>query len=169
MKAVTTAIAFGIVSLLAFANPVLAEEISPRLLQKSTPQVIYGYSHPDMQGWKTSQYRGKFYHRSQERWRKCIQFRESRHRYGAANSRSTARGAYQFLDSKWREPLTHMIYPELRRMHGRDVAKSIQKTLQQNPIHKWSREIQDMSFYTVLNYQDMWSGKKHWYLYNSSC
>lgn len=180
MRIVTAAIAFGIVSLLIPMNPVSAlvpapppsaieEAPSYRLSASMVPRVIYGYSHPTMQGWKRSTYRGKFYYKGQESWRKCIQFRESRHHYGAANSSSSARGAYQFLDSKWRTSLTHMIYPELRKTHGKVIADSLQKTLQKNPIHKWSREIQDMAFYTVLNYEGKWSGKKHWYLYNSNC
>lgn len=149
---------------LSISVPVFALES-----QLPSMRVIYSYSHPTMQGWQSSTYKGKYFSRSQESWRKCVQFRESRHRYGAANSSSSARGAYQFLDSQWRKPLAHMVYPELKKMHGERVAKDIKKTLFANPINKWSREIQDMAFYTVLNYNGKWSGKKHWYLQRSSC
>ena len=125
-------------------------------------QVIYGYNHPSMQGWKTSVYRGKYYDSSQENWRKCVQKRESTFRYGAKNRSSSAAGAYQFLDSQWREPLAHMVYPELKKMYGNSVAKDIKKKLFANPISTWSRSIQDQAFFTVLNYNGKWSGKKHW-------
>jgi muramidase (phage lysozyme) len=115
-----------------------------------------------MQGWETSLYRGKYFLHSQENYRKCVQFRESRHRYGAANKTSSARGAYQFLDSQWRESLAHMVYPELVQMYGKSTAKDIKETLVKNSINKWSRKIQDQAFYTVLNYHGKWSGKKHW-------
>ncbi len=144
-------------------------EVSALTEKKSKSKVIYGYSHPTMQGWDTSSYRGKYYYKDQEGWRKCVQFRESRHRYGAANSRSSARGAYQFLDSQWRESLVHMITPELKKQLPPEQVNAIKKQLFKNPINKWSREIQDMAFYTVLNYNGKWSGKKHWYLQRSSC
>ena len=169
---------FGITLLLAFILTLFtstasanASEVDERSATQSvlSIRVIYGYSHDTMQGWETSTYRGKYFIPTQEGYRKCVQFRESRHRYGAANKTSSARGAYQFLDSQWREPLAHMVYPELRKIHGESVAKDIKKTLFANPINKWSREIQDMAFYTVLNYNGMWSGKKHWYSYNKSC
>ena len=136
-------------------------DVEPRLIQ-TIPRVIYPYSHPHMKGWLPSTYKGKYFHKDQESWRKCVQKRESHHRYGAANKSSSARGAYQFLDSQWRESLAHMVYPELRRMYGRSTAKDIKKKLFANPISKWSRPIQDMAFYTVLNYNGKWSGKKHW-------
>lgn len=129
---------------------------------RSSVQVIYGYNHPTMQGWKKSVYRGKYYDGSQENWRKCVQKRESHHRYGAKSKVSTASGAYQFLDSQWREPLAHMVYPELKKMYGKSTAKSIKERLFDNPISKWSRSIQDQAFFTVLNYNGKWSGKKHW-------
>ena len=129
---------------------------------KSRPQIVYPYGHPTMHGWKTSIYRGKYYNRSQESWRKCVQKRESHHTYGSKSKVSSAAGAYQFLDSQWREPLAHMVYPELKKMYGKTTAQDIKKKLFNNPINKWSRAIQDQAFFTVLNYNGKWSGKKHW-------
>lgn len=137
-------------------------EVSALTEKKSRSKVIYGYNHPTMKGWKTSVYRGKYYNPSQEGWRKCVQKRESTFRYGAKNRSSSASGAYQFLDSQWREPLAHMVYPELKKMYGNSVAKDIKKKLFANPISTWSRSIQDQAFFTVLNYNGKWSGKKHW-------
>lgn len=136
--------------------------VSATAFQSSFSRVIYGYNHPTMQGWDTSFYRGKYYYKDQEVWRKCVQFRESRHRYGAANRTSSARGAYQFLDSQWRKSLVHMITPELKKQLPPGQVDVIKKKLFENPINKWSRDIQDMAFYTVLNYHGKWSGKKHW-------
>lgn len=137
-------------------------EVSALTEKKPRSKVIYGYNHPTMKGWKTSVYRGKYYNPSQEGWRKCVQKRESTFRYGAKNRSSSAAGAYQFLDSQWREPLAHMVYPELKKMYGNSVAKDIKKKLFANPISTWSRSIQDQAFFTVLNYNGKWSGKKHW-------
>jgi len=137
-------------------------EVSALTEKKPRSKVIYGYNHPTMKGWKTSVYRGKYYDPSQEGWRKCVQKRESTFRYGAKNRSSSAAGAYQFLDSQWREPLAHMVYPELKKMYGNSVAKDIKKKLFANPISTWSRSIQDQAFFTVLNYNGKWSGKKHW-------
>ena len=147
-------------SLLISATPAFAET-NPRAGQTAV-QVIYGYNHPTMQGWKTSVYRGKYYKSSQESWRKCVQKRESTYRYGAKNRSSSASGAYQFLDSQWREPLVHMVYPELKKLHGKSTAKAMKKKLFAHPINKWSRAIQDQAFFTVLNYNGKWSGKNHW-------
>lgn len=62
-----------------------------------------------------------------------------------------------------------MITPELKKQLPPEEVDAIKKQLFKNPINKWSREIQDMAFYTVLNYNGKWSGKKHWYLQRSSC
>lgn len=148
-------------SLLVVPAPSFASDISERQ-SKASIQVIYGYNHPTMYGWKKSVYRGKYYNSSQELWRKCVQKRESTHRYGAKNPSSSASGAYQFLDSQWREPLAHMVYPELKKMYGKSTAQDIKEKLFDNPISKWSRSIQDQAFFTVLNYHGKWSGKKHW-------
>ena len=78
-----------------------------------------GYTHPadmpdaqDMRGFEPSLYQGKWYDKKWESTRKCIMWRESRFDYRAANKSSSARGAYQFLDSQWRVSLTHMLMPE---------------------------------------------------------
>lgn len=109
----------------------------------------------DMHGYEPSLYTGKWYDSKWESTRKCIMQRESRHNYRAANSRSSARGAYQFLDSQWRRSLTFMLMPE----HA-DMKKEV-KALRNKPIHKWNRYWQDAAFYTVWRHGE---GKHHWYL-----
>ena len=84
--------------------------------------------------------------------------RESRFNYKAANSTSSARGAYQFLDSQWRESLVHMLRKEVRE----DYPERLERLEQVNdtPIHRWPRWFQDAAFYRVANGTD--NGLKHW-------
>lgn len=108
----------------------------------------------DMRGYEQSLYQGKWYKKKWEDERKCIMRRESRFNYRAANRSSSARGAYQFLDSQWRVSLTHMLMPEHRHM------KKQVKALRKKPIHKWNRYWQDAAFYTAWRHG---KGAKHWY------
>jgi hypothetical protein len=108
----------------------------------------------DMKGYEQSLYTGKWYNPKYESTRKCIMRRESHFNYRAANRSSSARGAYQFLDSQWRVSLTHMLMPEHKHM------KKEVKALRKKPIHKWNRYWQDAAFWTVWRHGQ---GKKHWY------
>ena len=126
-----------------------------------------GTAHPadmqaahDMRGFEPSLYQGKWYNKKWERNRKCIMKRESRYHYRAANKRSSARGAYQFLDSQWRVSLTHMLMPE-----HKDRKKEV-KALRKKPIHKWNRYWQDAAFYVAWQNG---KGAKHWYYPGSNC
>jgi len=112
------------------------------------------------QGFATSLYQGKWYKKKWEDERKCIMRRESRFNYRAANKSSSARGAYQFLDSQWRRSLTFMLMPE----HA-DRKQEV-KALRDKPIHKWSRYWQDAAFYTVWRHGE---GKHHWHYPGSRC
>lgn len=112
------------------------------------------------QGYATSLYQGKWYKKKWEDERKCIMRRESRFNYKAANKSSSARGAYQFLDSQWRESLTHMLMPE-----HKDQREEV-RSLRDKPIHKWSRYWQDAAFFTAWRHGD---GKHHWYYPGSRC
>lgn len=108
----------------------------------------------DMQGYEPSLYTGKWFDPKWEKTRKCIMDRESNFNYRAANRSSSARGAYQFLDSQWRISLTYMLMPEHKHM------KKQVKELRTKPIHKWNRYWQDAAFYTVWRHG---KGAKHWY------
>lgn len=112
------------------------------------------------QGYAPSLYQGKWYHPKWEDERKCIMRRESRFNYKAANKRSSARGAYQFLDSQWRVSLTHMLLPE-----HKDRKKEV-LSLRKKPIHKWSRYWQDAAFFVAWRHG---KGAKHWYYPGSNC
>jgi hypothetical protein len=112
-------------------------------------------AHTEPLGWQASAYTGKWYAQKWEPVRKCISQRESRHNYRAKNRTSSASGAYQFLDSRWRVSLTHMMMREARSKSERQDIKA----LRTQPIHKWSRYWQDRAFYTAWRHG---KGAQHW-------
>lgn len=114
----------------------------------------------DRKGYEKSLYRGKYYHADQERFRKCVMDRESSFSYRAANKSSSARGAYQFLDNNWRDGLVHMMVKESKK--SKDGLEKKIRRLFNKPIHHWDRYMQDRAFFTAMNYNGKWSGKKHW-------
>lgn len=104
-------------------------------------------------GYAPSLYEGKWYDEKWEDERKCIMRRESRYNYRATNSSSSAAGAYQFLDSQWRDGLVWMMLDE-------GGNRSEIKSLRNKPINKWSRYYQDRAFFTAWRHG---KGAKHWY------
>lgn len=114
----------------------------------------------DKSGYEVSLYRGKFYYKDQESFRKCVMDRESNFTYTAASRVSSAQGAYQFLDNYWRDGLVYMMIRESKK-HDHGLEKRL-KRLFDKPIHRWNRYYQDRAFFTALNYNGKWSGKKHW-------
>jgi hypothetical protein len=110
-------------------------------------------------GYAPSLYKGRWYHKKWERSRKCIMHRESKYDYRAANKSSSARGAYQFLDSQWRDGLVWMMLDE-------GGNKKEIKSLRDKPIHHWSRYWQDRAFFTAWRHGQ---GKHHWYYPGSRC
>lgn len=110
-------------------------------------------------GYAPSLYQGKWYKKKWEDERKCIMQRESRFNYKAANKSSSARGAYQFLDSQWRDGLVWMMLDE-------GGNKKEIRSLRDKPIHKWSRYYQDRAFFTAWRHGE---GKKHWHYPGSHC
>lgn len=164
---------FGII----FSSPALADTPTETVYAKSAPTAATTVAYlsqehraarsdlaDDMKGYEPSLYRGKWYDSKWEKSRKCIMKRESHFSYRAANKSSSARGAYQFLDSQWRDGLVWMMLKESKRK-GDGLSAEI-KTLFDKPIHKWSRYYQDRAFYTALQNGN---GKKHWYYPGSNC
>jgi hypothetical protein len=152
------------------AAPFLLEERTIEYRKEEMPeefQAAVSRQAKDLKGYEKSLYRGKYYHKSQERFRKCIMERESRYSYTAANRVSSARGAYQFLDNSWRDGLVYMMVKESKKTG--DYLKPKAKKLHEKPIHRWNRYWQDRAFFTALNWDSKWSGKKHWYLTSSGC
>lgn len=110
---------------------------------------------PHFIGWQASQYTGKWYAPKWAAARKCIMYRESRFNYRAQNATSSAAGAYQFLDSRWRVSLTHMMMREAHSMSERRTIKG----LREHNIRTWSRYWQDRAFYTAWRHGE---GREHW-------
>lgn len=108
----------------------------------------------------SSVYTGKWYVEHHEPIRRCIVHRESRGNYRAVNRRSSARGAYQFLDSQWRKSLVWMLIPE-----HKDKVKEVRK-LRDKPIHHWSRYWQDAAFWVAWQ---RGKGRSHWSLQQKEC
>lgn len=120
----------------------------------------------DMHGIEPSIYRGKHYRsdRGMERFRRCVLHRESRGNYRADNGGprggSTAMGAYQFLDGRWRKSLVWMFIAESKET-GDGLAGEA-RDLRRIPIRQWNRYWQDRAFWTALNAAGDWSGRAHW-------
>ena len=114
----------------------------------------------DLKGYEKSLYRGKYYYKSQEAWRKCVMDRESNFRYKAKNRSSSASGAYQFLDNNWRDGLVWMMIKESKKTD--DDLDPFLRDLFDVHITKWNRYFQDRAFFTALNFEGKWAGKKHW-------
>ena len=132
--------------------PVLIEERTIEYRIDEIPDEFIRAKSPDaadLQGYEKSLYRGKYYNKSQEGFRKCVMRRESNFRYKAANKSSSARGAYQFLDSKWRDGLVHMMKKESKKTG--DLLSVEANGLFDKKIHKWDRYWQDRAFFTALN------------------
>lgn len=112
----------------------------------------------DRKGFESSLYRGVWYSPKWWKVRECIMQRESRHDYGARNATSTAMGAYQFLDSRWRDSLVWMMLKESNETN--DGLRDDVKRLRDVNISKWNRYWQDRAFYTAWRFGE---GKAHWY------
>lgn len=118
----------------------------------------------DWMGYEPSLYTGKWYSPKHETIRKCVMYRESRFNYRGANKTSSARGAYQFLDSQWRDGLVWMMLDESKKT--KDGLTPAIKKLRNKPIHEWNRYYQDRAFWTAWRFGD---GKKHWSLQADRC
>ena len=133
----------------------------------------YSNEADDLKGIEPSLYRGEFFRKGDENFRKCVIQRESRGRYnitGGGNLDSDPWGDYSGA---------YQLHPDLARgvifMMAKESKKTEDGLLQDiRELHdikpkKWSRYFQDRAFYTILNWEGPRSGKSHWYLSGSSC
>ena len=167
-------IVIGLIIGFLLAGPVKASETAyAKSVPTATGKVVYKSAEhraaespvaDNMKGFMPSLYRGQWYSARWEQTRECIMYRESRHNYRAANKRSSARGAYQFLDSQWRDGLVWMMLDESKKT--KDGLRSEIRELRNKPIHAWSRYFQDRAFFTAWRNG---AGKKHWALQGSRC
>lgn len=164
----------GMVLSMTIASPAIASDtVYAKSAPTATGKVVYvSQEHKaarsdtaqDMKGYEPSLYRGKWFDKKWENSRKCIMSRESHFSYHAANRSSSARGAYQFLDSQWRDGLVWMMLKESKKT--KDGLSAEIKTLFDKPINKWSRYYQDRAFYTAWQHG---KGSKHWYYPGHNC
>lgn len=127
------------------------------------PVIARSMHSPKMNGvhLRESSYRGIYYRESQEDYRKCTIRRESN---GNAWSRSKSRkyqGAFQMSKDLW-IGATYMMTPELKKEFGPRIGRVIARELRSLPASKAATRWQEQAFYTVLNWEHDWSGKKHW-------
>jgi len=101
-----------------------------------------------------------------ERFESCVAERESGNSPTARNSKSTASGLYQFLDSQWRAGLAFMVAHRLKH-YGMPKfdAKQIRIRLQDTHIAKWPTVYQRIGFNEVVTQ----GGSHHWRLNGSRC
>ena len=115
---------------------------------------------------KKSLYRGDYWTAELAECRSAIMRRESNYNYRASNPTSSAQGAYQFLDSQWRESLVHMMRKETRKSWPFKLDRLEQ--LNDTPIRKWPKFFQDFAFYRVANSKEG-QGLLHWSPLPSAC
>lgn len=134
--------------------------LSPANAHTSLPEVTAKRTDSVMTGLKVP-YRGKFYRQHQESYQLCVLRRESNgHWFSTARSNGYF-GAFQFNKALTRGA-TWMIQPELKQIFGKEKGKQIAQKLRTTEMHKWKPFYQSMAFFTVLNWNGDWSGKKHW-------
>ena len=112
-------------------------------------------------GRQASAYTGQHYNPADEPYRQCVAQLEGHFQYWGTGSNGLYQGTYQMT-----MPLAHgavwMMQKEWARLYGRDTAKAMRQTLHDTPPRKWSREIWDQAFWTVLNWDGPRSGAHHW-------
>lgn len=154
------------VAALVFAlgmSPALAADGTPSTKQQSLSReeaASQSSRAAKMRGALPSLYRGDFFNADQEDYRHCVAEREGTHTYMLrGGGGDNYYGTYQFhKDFQWGVP--YMMAKESAK--NRDGLWKEAMALRYKPINRWNRYWQDRAFYTVLNWDAKWSGKKHW-------
>lgn len=137
-------------------------------LQPVAPPVSMPPSAPIQTGWMPSAYTGDFYRPEQEQYRKCVAYREGRFQYWTTGSNGRYESTYQMTDALVRGA-AWMMRPELKRMFGVKKGIEISQKLLETQGRRWHRYYMDMAFYTILNWNGNYSGRKHWAAQNGHC
>lgn len=112
-------------------------------------------------GPEASAYTGRYYAPQHEAFRKCVAQREGRHQYWVTGSNGMYQGTYQMTVALARGAVW-MMAKEWRHEYGPARAKAMRQALHDTKPTKWSREIWDQAFWTVLNWEGPLSGAHHW-------
>lgn len=115
----------------------------------------------DMRGIERSMYRGRFYHRATEAIRLCVIRRESLGYYDVVSPSGSYFGAYQ-VSRPLARGVTWMMLKEHRVLLGRERARQVLTRLRHQPMNTWPRYWQDAAFFTVMNWEGLHSGRRHW-------
>ncbi len=114
-------------------------------------------------GIKPTTYKGSAYRASDEDTRLCIIKRESRGTYSGENSTGKYKGAYQVNDELAVGMTYHIRDSLIEDGLPESEAKDVSAALREKPINMWSREWQDMAFWTTFNHEGKTrSGASHW-------
>jgi len=112
-------------------------------------------------GYEPSAYEGRYYDARYEGLRKCIGQREGRWNYSGTGANGRYVGTYQFTRELARGA-SWMMEKEWRALYGSKTARAMRLKLQTTDPTKWSREVWDQAFWTVLSWNGSLSGLRHW-------
>lgn len=112
-------------------------------------------------GAQPSAYVGRFYNPDDEGFRRCVAQREGRHQYWVTGANGRYVGTYQFTRALARGAVW-MMAKEWADLYGPAKARDMRKKLHAVDPTRWSREVWDQAFWTVLNWSGPRSGARHW-------
>lgn len=119
-------------------------------------------------GPEPSAYTGKYYRAQDDGYRRCVAYREARYQYWTTGANGRYVGTYQFTRALGRGAVW-MMAQEWRELYGRKMAREMREQLHATDPTKWSREVWDQAFWTVLNWRGPHSGRHHWAAQRSRC
>ena len=119
-------------------------------------------------GMRPSAYEGRYFNPADEEYRKCVAQLEARHNYGATGSNGKYVGTYQFTRDLARGAVW-MMAKEWRQEYGKATADAMRDTLHATDPTRWSRRVWDQAFWTVLNWDGVGSGERHWAAQRGRC
>jgi hypothetical protein len=138
---------------------IMAAVLAAAILATPTPPPLLAEGKET--GRQPSAYTGTYYNQEDEPYRQCVAQREGRFQYWGTGSGGMYQGTYQMT-----VPLAHgavwMMQAEWAQQFGRAKARQMRQTLHDTPPRKWSREVWDQAFWTVLNWEGVRSGAHHW-------
>ena len=112
-------------------------------------------------GYQPSAYVGKYYDQHYEGLRKCIGQREGRWNYSGTGSHGHYVGTYQFTRELARGSVW-MMEKEWQTLYGSKTARAMRLKLHNTDPTRWSRQIWDQAWWTVLSWNGSLSGLRHW-------
>lgn len=113
------------------------------------------------QGSAPSAYTGRYYNPTDEGYRKCVAQREGRFQYWVTGANGRYVGTFQFTRALARGAVW-MMAKEWADLYGPAKARDMRHKLHAVDPTRWSREVWDQAFWTVLNWNGPRSGAKHW-------